>query len=121
MAVSVVPNLELLGRAPPEKTVNPETPNTQNSFEFPHLKEAENHPKKGQSQKRKKSNETSPPGNPKKKGTRLPKSTEAAASILDEAQTQPDQREEAHEHAFFHGWWAWIFSLQPRATNDEPG
>ena len=94
MAVSVVPNLELLGRAPPEKTINPETPNTQNSFEFPHLKEAENHPKKGQGNKRKKSNETSPPGNPKKKGTRLPEPSEAAASILDEVQTQLVQREE---------------------------
>ena len=96
--VEVVSNLELLGRTPPEKTINPETPKIQNSFEFPGLNEAENQhlhpPKKGQGNKRKKSNDSSPPGNPKKKGTKFPKPFEAAASTSDEAHTQPKQREE---------------------------
>ena len=69
--VEVVSNLELLGRTPPEKTVNPETPKIQSSFEFPGLNEAgDQHlhpPKKGQGNKRKKSNDSSPPGNPKKR------------------------------------------------------
>ena len=99
-SVELVSNLESLGRTPPEKTVNPETPKIQNSFEFPGLEEAENQhpypPKKWQGNKRKKSDGSPPPGSQpyKKKGTKFPKPIEAAASALDEVQTQPERREE---------------------------
>ena len=90
-SVELVSNLKSLGRTPPEKTVNLETPKIQNSFEFPGLKEAENQhpnpPKKWQGNKRKKSEGSPPPGSQpyKKKGSKFPKPIEAAASILDNA------------------------------------
>ena len=101
MACMVLVNsMELLGRASPEKTVNPEKPKIQSNNEFPDLQDAENQylnpQKKWQGNKRKKSEGSPPPGTQpnKKKGNKLPKPIEAAASILDGAQTQPEKEVE---------------------------
>ena len=99
-SVALVKNLESVGRAPPEKIVNPETPTIQNSFEFPDLEEADNQylypPKKLQGNKRKKSDDSPPPSSQplKKKGAKTLKPSEATASASNEVQTQLERGEE---------------------------